>query len=341
MCIAPGTVSMMMLSTIVIVRIETVSAASTRRNAFLNEAPALTIGRVDTLYPEINERIAASSTVSREAKLNVVPIVTPMSSPIAQPIRQCSVALAAIFLMEPRDWCWRAWCSFIYCIVVHLMLDINILSGIFITMRKRSEQFRQQIIQAAHDLFLRDGYVGTSVDAIATQANVTKRTIYGYFPDKRALFAGVIEDAVGEPLEFHIPLEGIVTIEGLQSALYAVAHGLNEIVMRPDYVQLLRVTIAEVNSQPDLETLFEQGATRRSLRVVTGLLKTANLHGITTIKHPEVAARMFVGGFTVQALLDGLLHATNTDVHKLTKSQLTDYVDEFISHIAANGEAKH
>ena len=208
-------------------------------------------------------------------------------------------------------------------------------------MRKRSEHLRQQIVQAAHDLFLRDGYVSTSVDAIAAQAKVTKRTIYGYFPDKRALFAGVIEAAVGEPLEFHIPLEGIVTPEGLRSALHTVAYGLNEVIMRPDYVQLLRVTITEVSSQPDLEALFEQGVTRRSLRVVTGLLETANRHGTVTVKHPDVAARMFVGGFAVQALLDGLLHAADTDVRKLTKSQLDDYIDEFMSHIAATGDVKH
>lgn len=206
-------------------------------------------------------------------------------------------------------------------------------------MRKRSEHTRKQIIQAAHTLFLRHGYNGTSVDAIAESAKVTKRTIYGYFPDKRALFTGVIEDAVGEPLEFQAPLEGVVTEQGLHYALYAVAHGLNEVIMRPDYVQLLRVAIAEVNSQPDLEMLFEQGVTRRSLRVVTGLLKTADLHGIAAAKYPEAAARMFVGGFVVPVLLDGLLHVTDQEMHKLTKKELTDYVDEFIRHITINTDS--
>lgn len=199
-------------------------------------------------------------------------------------------------------------------------------------MRKRSEQVRQHITHAAHELFLQNGYTGTSVDAIAEHAHVTKRTIYGYFPDKRALFAGVIEDAVGEPLEFHIPLEGIATKQGLHAALYAIAHGLNDVMMQPRYVQLLRVTITEVASQPDLEALFEHGVTRRSLRVTTSLLQTAALHDIIATKQPEVAARMFVGGFVVPVLLDGLLHATS-GVHKLTKPELNAYVDEFMCHI--------
>lgn len=200
-------------------------------------------------------------------------------------------------------------------------------------MRKRSEQIRKQIAHAASDLFLENGYNGTSIDVIADRANVTKRTIYGYFPDKRALFAGVIEDAVGEPLEFHIPLEGIVTEHGLRTALHSIAHGLNEVIMRPSYVQLLRVTIAEVTSQPDLEILFEQGVTKRTLRVVTGLLKTASLHGVIAVQHADIAARMFVGGFVVHVLLDGLLHPTNDAIHKLTSTELTEYVDEFISHV--------
>jgi len=173
-------------------------------------------------------------------------------------------------------------------------------------MRKRSEHTRQQIVQAARNLFLRNGYTGSSVDAIAEAASVTKPTVYGYFPDKRALFAGVIEAAVGEPLEFHIPLEGIVTERGLHEALYAIA----------------------------------QGATHRSLRVVTGLLKTADLHEIAAIKQPEVAARMFIGGFVVPVLLDGLLHTTGGGIHKLTKAELTEYVDEFMRHITVIKDSK-
>lgn len=203
-------------------------------------------------------------------------------------------------------------------------------------MRKRSETTRAAIVAAAKDLFLSQGYVATTVDAIAEQAKMTKRTIYGYFPDKRALFKGVIEEAVGDPWEFHIPLEGIATLEGLHNALFAIGNGIDDIITRPDYVELLRVTIAEVPTQPELSVLFERGAARRSYRAVAGLLKTAEMHGVVTFKNSDTAARQFVGGFVTRIFLDGLLQA-NSKLSRQTTKQLTDYVDDFLGRATLGG----
>lgn len=197
-------------------------------------------------------------------------------------------------------------------------------------MRKRSEATQKTIITAARRLFLSQGYVGTTLDAVAEQAGVTKRTVYGYFPDKRALFKGVIEDAVGDPWEFQVPLEGVATVEGLHSALYAIGQGINEILYQPDYIQLLRVVITEVPSQPDLSILFERGAIRRALRTVTGLLRTAEMHGMLSLKDTEAAAQQFVGGFAVRVFLDGLLQPSPQHARKLTNVELADYVDDFM-----------
>ena len=41
-------------------------------------------------------------------------------------------------------------------------------------------------------LFLRDGYARTSVDAIAAEAGVSKRTIYNHYGDKESLFLSVV-----------------------------------------------------------------------------------------------------------------------------------------------------
>ncbi len=204
-------------------------------------------------------------------------------------------------------------------------------------MRKRSEDTRKTIITAARQLLLASGYAATSVDAIAVQANVTKRTVYGYFPDKRALFMGVVEDAVGDPWEFHVPPQTIVTPDGLYHALYAIAAGLNDITAHPDYVQLLRVTIAEIPAQPDLSVLFERGVTRRSLRTITSLLKTAADHELLTVPDPEAAARQFVGGFVVRTLLDGLLQP-EPKLTKLTSPELTAYVELFTERLKPGGQ---
>jgi AcrR family transcriptional regulator len=56
----------------------------------------------------------------------------------------------------------------------------------------------EAIAQGALRLFLRDGYERTSVDAIAAEAGVSKRTIYNRYGDKENLFRSVLQDMFTE-----------------------------------------------------------------------------------------------------------------------------------------------
>ena len=57
-----------------------------------------------------------------------------------------------------------------------------------------SEQKRAAIVDAALEVFLREGFARASVDAIAAEAGVSKRTIYNHYEDKETLFLSVIGD---------------------------------------------------------------------------------------------------------------------------------------------------
>ncbi|HET6586161.1 MAG TPA: helix-turn-helix domain-containing protein, partial [Oleiagrimonas sp.] len=47
---------------------------------------------------------------------------------------------------------------------------------------------RAAILAASIDLFTRQGFEGTSMDAVATAAGVSKLTVYSHFGDKDNLF---------------------------------------------------------------------------------------------------------------------------------------------------------
>ncbi len=47
---------------------------------------------------------------------------------------------------------------------------------------------KEEVINAARDLFTKYGYKKVSMDEIAKEANVTKKTIYSYFSDKEVMF---------------------------------------------------------------------------------------------------------------------------------------------------------
>jgi AcrR family transcriptional regulator len=65
-------------------------------------------------------------------------------------------------------------------------------------------QTEQRIISAATELFLADGYVATTLEAVAKRAQVGARTVYLRFGTKAALFKRVVDVAIvgdAEPVD--------------------------------------------------------------------------------------------------------------------------------------------
>ena len=57
---------------------------------------------------------------------------------------------------------------------------------------QRSRETRGKILWAARQLFAEKGYAAASTPAIVTGAKVTRGALYHHFPDKAAVFAGVV-----------------------------------------------------------------------------------------------------------------------------------------------------
>jgi AcrR family transcriptional regulator len=60
----------------------------------------------------------------------------------------------------------------------------------------QAAQTRRDILAAAHELFLRRGYAGTTLAAIAEAAGVVVETVYRAYGSKAGLFKAVVEAAV-------------------------------------------------------------------------------------------------------------------------------------------------
>ncbi|MEV4172563.1 TetR/AcrR family transcriptional regulator [Nonomuraea sp. NPDC049709] len=63
---------------------------------------------------------------------------------------------------------------------------------------------RRAILAGALTVFARDGYTRASIDAIASTAGVSTRTIYNHFTDKTELFRTVIQESAGRAAEAQI-----------------------------------------------------------------------------------------------------------------------------------------
>jgi AcrR family transcriptional regulator len=92
--------------------------------------------------------------------------------------------------------------------------------------RARAEATRRAILEAAQRRFERDGYVATSVEALADDAGVVRKTVYLAFANKAAVLRGV----------WDMVLKG-----DLDEAPVAARPWYVEMLLEPDPVRLLRL----------------------------------------------------------------------------------------------------
>ncbi|MGW6445747.1 TetR/AcrR family transcriptional regulator [Lentzea sp. NPDC055074] len=163
--------------------------------------------------------------------------------------------------------------------------------------RRGMPEKRAAITKAARVLFGREGYSRASLDAIAVEAGVSKRTIYNHFTDKDELFQSVaiegaqqVTDAIAAILERH--LRKIVDLrEDLTAFGMERAAAVNEF---PDHFALVRTIEAEVSWIPPavLEVWREVGPLSSHLKLAPYLRRIAE-RGLLVLDDAEQAANHF------------------------------------------------
>lgn len=144
--------------------------------------------------------------------------------------------------------------------------------------------------QAALELFTRDGYAATTAAAIAARADVTERTFFRYFPDKREV---LFDD--GQRLE-HLLTDALdagphVVAEALPRALRAVAAD-----MEPRRKSLAQ-RAALIGSVPELAER-ELGKLQVWTRSLTRTLTGWGVDELSAAASAEVAMAVFRAAFT-------------------------------------------
>ncbi|MFE5583299.1 TetR/AcrR family transcriptional regulator [Kitasatospora sp. NPDC056531] len=156
---------------------------------------------------------------------------------------------------------------------------------------------RKAITRAATTVFGREGYVRASMDAIAAEAGVSKRTVYNHFADKETLFLSVALQNSAELTEKirELMAKYLDRVVDLRQDLadFAVARAL-AVLSAGEHGALGRAIRAEVANIPAdvLEAWLEAGpvASQRDLAERFAALAE---RGLLAVGEPELAAEQF------------------------------------------------
>jgi AcrR family transcriptional regulator len=133
------------------------------------------------------------------------------------------------------------------------------------------DKLNQKILTAAGDLFVQDGFDGTSMDAIAAKARISKRTLYARHPDKWTLFNSAIYDRLGR---FLVPVETVQYEPGdLNAALLAVARDMVAGVMRPEFLAVYRIVAFEGQRRPEFGRWIHDARRRPAVQTIATILQ--------------------------------------------------------------------
>ncbi|MFJ9841904.1 TetR/AcrR family transcriptional regulator [Kitasatospora sp. NPDC101155] len=156
---------------------------------------------------------------------------------------------------------------------------------------------RKAITRAATTVFGREGYVRASMDAIAAEAGVSKRTVYNHFADKETLFLSValqnsaeLTEKIRELMTKH--LDRVVDLRQ-DLADFAVERAL-AVLSAGEYGALGRAIRAEVANIPAdvLEAWLEAGPVASQRDLAERFAALAG-RGLLALGEPELAAEQF------------------------------------------------
>lgn len=149
---------------------------------------------------------------------------------------------------------------------------------------------RKQLIEAARTLFVRNGYDDTTMIQIAEEAGKGRRTLYYYFPSKRAMLRAVVEeelnrivDVLEAIVEKDIPADKKI-MEFVISRLNNVRHSIfRNGSLRADFSRFMR-TIESIRGKCEkreialIEQILLQG-------IHEGIFHMDNLRFMASILH--------------------------------------------------------
>jgi TetR/AcrR family transcriptional regulator, mexJK operon transcriptional repressor len=188
----------------------------------------------------------------------------------------------------------------------------------------------EAIAQAALRLFLRDGYERTSVDAIAAEAGVSKRTVYNRYADKENLFLSVLRDTYNSMMATfrEITEKHLGAVTDVQQDLTGFALEVaRTMTTAPDRIALVRLIVSEAPFFPTLMRAQQGPATMHGH--LTAYLARLAGEGRLAVTDPSEAAEHLLA-LTINRInartMFGVLPVSEAEVDRIVTGGVAVFV---------------
>lgn len=196
-------------------------------------------------------------------------------------------------------------------------------------MKTKTEAKRQEILQAAAEVFRETGFERASMSEIRARVGGSKATLYNYFPSKEKLFFEVMYQATERAL-VDITASLDAEAEDVRQELLRFGQKLLTALYSPGAIALRRVVIAE-SGQSEIGKVVFEGATLPMEKHVAEFLRRAMKRGSLRSADAKIAA-MHLLSLLESELLQRVLLGVEVSVKPETlKASVRRAVEVFLS----------
>ncbi len=181
---------------------------------------------------------------------------------------------------------------------------------------------RKRALDAALSVFSNNGYSAATMDAIATEAGMTKPTLYQYFASKEELF----KEMMFAPRQQMLMAFDHSTDDCYVSQLLEFSWAYANVVMRPEYLALARLVIADAQRHPEIGQHYQAIGPDRVLKGLADFMSIQSSKGLLEFEDAELAAEDF-WGLILSAARNKALHIPNSYI---SSEQLSKYINNGI-----------
>jgi AcrR family transcriptional regulator len=192
---------------------------------------------------------------------------------------------------------------------------------------EKKAEVRRRILDAAKDIFFRDGFMASNLDEIAERAGVAKGTLYRYFDSKAQIYVAVLSHK-GKQFEAKLQNALDPDADPVEALRQASRFYLHHYVENPDYFQIFwaienQAVIGELPPEEveEVTRLWEQ-----NLGILAGIVERGVKQGVfVPCKAWEVANILWM-------LANAVIRTEHSSTHRgLRREDLGQFFDDAIA----------
>jgi AcrR family transcriptional regulator len=197
--------------------------------------------------------------------------------------------------------------------------------------RLKPKAKEQEVLDVATEYFLKHGYRGASINAMARSSGISKESIYRYFSSKQQLFEAVIGRELIEYRRSLHRLDATLRSMELRAALITVAETILSIITTDRTLALRRLIFDEATRSPEVGQHYYKIGPGQAYGVLEHVLET---HAHASDFDIPTLARHFTGLLSWRITLERQCavrpEPTQQEIAELATTLVDDFMKAFL-----------